>query len=227
MKPTNKCEVCGYGWDAPVKGCPNDSCPNFNNGWRITDVGCSCTKIPHTAGCVFYKDPTNKEQVAYKFRDHAHCWDQNQPPACGRKGTHLACCLCGITLKIADAIDGAILKVEEGWEKSLRKEAILTGSIDAQGYAEGDFVVYLNDAISFIRQLLAKNIEHCSEPECPECNVAAYEAGRKAVVEELLAQMPKERDEFQGSVLLREYSRGFNVALHAVLDLVSKLTNEK
>lgn len=30
-----------------------------------------------------------------KHKDHSHCWEQKQPPACGIDVNHLICCLCG------------------------------------------------------------------------------------------------------------------------------------
>ena len=56
----HRCEICGYGWNAPVTVCPNDNCPNFNVGWRLTeDLGCTCNSQPHAEGCNFrsFKTP--------------------------------------------------------------------------------------------------------------------------------------------------------------------------
>lgn len=61
-------------------------------------------------------------------------------------------------------------------------------------------------------------IEHCSEPDCPECNKAAYEAGRQAERKVLREQIEKMES---GNCAECIYAGNDNIDREKVLDLLA------
>ncbi len=57
---------------------------------------CKCPIGKNSFGCNCFCHP-----IPYHLVDHRHCWDQEQPPACGIKGEHKICCLCAVTHEAA------------------------------------------------------------------------------------------------------------------------------
>lgn len=52
----------------------------------------------------------------------------------------------------------------------------------------------------------APQIEHCDEPDCPECNLVAYNKGRQDALEEAIASLPEE----ENAPDINDFDNGFN-----------------
>ncbi len=61
---------------------------------KCVDVYYEKTWPTHTAyyGCTNPICPCHKGE---NYKSHSHCWEQGDSPACGLKGEHEFCCLCG------------------------------------------------------------------------------------------------------------------------------------
>ena len=95
------------------------------NGARIKPSMCAClchkessvkryirggSNIEYASGPQLdFSQESSVKEVPYSERDHTHCADQKQPPACGRNPHPTSCCLCGKETPV------------EGWEREFEE----------------------------------------------------------------------------------------------------------